>query len=158
MSFLQSFAGRYWWWELTISLQSMFHLILMFQDTSVFAFPTEAGNEIEGVIMLKAPINGITRHDIMVCVTMMSSTFQHYSFGSRNLTFFFITIILQLKNPYIGFAKFRAAFIGDTCNEWSVMPSEGFLKQNEATHFAVRFKPNTPGVSVGYFVIETEVR
>ena len=75
----------------------MFHLIVMFQDTSVFAFPTEAGNEIEGVIMLKAPINGITRHDIMVCVTMMSSTSQHCSFGSRNLTFLFMTIILQLK-------------------------------------------------------------
>ena len=58
----------------------------------------------------------------------------------------------------MGFAKFRAAFVGGACDDWSVTPSEGFLKQNEVTHFAVRFKPNSPGVSAGYFVIETEVR
>ena len=66
-------------------------------------------------------------------------------------------LMYQLKNPYIGFARFRAAFAGEACSEWSVIPSDGYLKQKEETHFAVTFKPQNPGVSVGYLVIETEV-
>lgn len=58
----------------------------------------------------------------------------------------------------MGYAQFRAAFVGDACNGWTVTPSDGFLKQNEATHFAVNFRPHGSGVSAGYLVIETEVR
>ena len=65
--------------------------------------------------------------------------------------------VQQLQNPFMGYAKFRAAFFGDSSNEWSVTPSDGFLKQNEATHFVVRYNPHSPGVSNVYFVIETEV-
>ena len=54
--------------------------------------------------------------------------------------------------------KFWAALIGDTCNVWSVIPSDGFLKQDKATRFAVHFKPNNTGVSAGHFEIEAEVR
>ena len=57
----------------------------------------------------------------------------------------------------MGYAKFRAVFVGDASNEWSVSPSDGFLKQNEATHFVVRYTPHNSGVSNSYFVIETEV-
>ena len=66
------------------------------------------------------------------------------------------TCILQLKNPYMGYAKFRAAFVGDATSEWSVSQSDGFLKQKEATHFVVKYTPHSPGVSNAYFVIETE--
>lgn len=57
----------------------------------------------------------------------------------------------------MGFAKFRAGFVGDACNDWSVTPNDGFLKQNEETYFAVSFAPRNPGTSAGFFVIETEV-
>ncbi|KAL7473428.1 hypothetical protein ACHAXS_014035 [Conticribra weissflogii] len=88
--------------------------------------PLEAGEEVVGLITLTAPLNGYARHDIM------------------------------LRNPYMGFARFRAGFVGDACNDWSVTPSDGHLKQKEETHFAVSFNPRNPGVSSGYFVIETE--
>ena len=57
----------------------------------------------------------------------------------------------------MGYAKFRAAFVGGTSNEWSVTPDDRFLKQNEATHFTVRYNPHSPGISNSYLVIETEV-
>lgn len=97
-----------------------------YEDTEDLSTPVEAGDDLEGTITLKAPINRVARHDIM------------------------------LKNPFMGFAKSRAAFVGDACSEWSVTPSDGFLKQNEATHFAVCFKPHSPGISMGHLVIETE--
>jgi len=56
----------------------------------------------------------------------------------------------------MGFAKFRAGFVGDAIYDWSVTPSDGYLKQREETHFAVSFNPRNPGVSSGYFVVETE--
>lgn len=65
--------------------------------------------------------------------------------------------VTQLKNPYMGFAKFRATFVGDESNNWNVTPSDGVLKQNDDTHFAVTFRPKHPGVSSGYLVIETQV-
>ncbi|KAL7538434.1 hypothetical protein ACHAXR_008548 [Thalassiosira sp. AJA248-18] len=58
----------------------------------------------------------------------------------------------------MGYAKFRAAFVGNASNEWSVSSSDSFLKQNEATHFVVKYNPHSSGVSTTYFVIETEVR
>jgi hypothetical protein len=65
-------------------------------------------------------------------------------------------LLTQLKNPYMGFAEFRASFIGDTNNDWFVTPSDGVLKQHEDTHFAVTFRPTNHGVASGYLVIETE--
>jgi hypothetical protein len=57
----------------------------------------------------------------------------------------------------MGFAKFRAGFVGDASNEWSVTSSDNFLKQNEATHFVVRYSPHSPGVSNTSLVVEAEV-
>jgi hypothetical protein len=64
--------------------------------------------------------------------------------------------LLFLQNPYMGFADFRAAFSAGTGGEFTVTPSEGSLKQREDTPFIVRFKAQSPGVSEGYLVVETE--
>lgn len=64
----------------------------------------------------------------------------------------------QIKNPFMGWAKFRAGFVGDDSNEWSVSASDSFLKSHEETNFVLRYTPHRPGVSNAYFVIETEVR
>ena len=56
----------------------------------------------------------------------------------------------------MGFADFRASFTSDTGVGWTIEPSEGSLMQREDTNFILRFKPNGPGVSEGYLVIETE--
>ena len=58
----------------------------------------------------------------------------------------------------MGYAQFRAGFVGDDANEWSVSFSDDYLKQNEDTHFVIRYNPHSPEVSHAYFVIETEVR
>lgn len=60
-----------------------------------------------------------------------------------------------VKNEYMGFADFRASFVAGTPSDWSVEPTEGSLSK-EATQFLVRFRPNNPGMSEGYLVIETE--
>lgn len=91
-----------------------------------FAHPVELGDEIEGTIALRAVINGVAVHDIM------------------------------LYNLYMGFANFRATLVGNDFGEWSVTPSDGVLKQNEATQFTVRYNPHSAGVSNAYLVIETE--
>lgn len=64
----------------------------------------------------------------------------------------------QMKNLYMGWAKFRASFVGDNFNEWSVSYNDSFLKSHEDTHFVLRYTPHRPGVSNAYFVVETEVR
>lgn len=69
---------------------------------------------------------------------------------------FFFHKIVQLRNPYMGFADFRAAFTPDTSSDWTIDPSEGSLMQREDTNFVVKFRPSTPGMSEGYLVIETE--
>jgi len=62
----------------------------------------------------------------------------------------------SLKNEYMGFADFRAAFTPDTdANCWTVDPVEGSLSK-DPVNFIVKFRPNQPGVSEGYLVIETE--
>merc|ERR1739842_49672 len=86
----------------------------------------QPGDSVDGIVTLRAPVNGVAAHEIM------------------------------LKNPYMGYAKFRTGFVGDSTNEWSVTPSDGYLKQHEATHFVLRHTPHSPGVSSAYFVIETE--
>lgn len=62
----------------------------------------------------------------------------------------------SLRNPYMGFADFRAAFSSDTGPGFTVEPAEGSLRQKEDTQFLVRYKAQTPGVVEGYLVIETE--
>merc|ERR1712157_225927 len=61
----------------------------------------------------------------------------------------------QLKNEYMGFADFRAAFSPETSEEWSVEPSEG-SSSKPPVDFIVKFSPASMGVSEGYLVIETE--
>jgi len=61
-----------------------------------------------------------------------------------------------LKNPYMGFADFRAAFTPETSNAFTVTPTEGALRQREETMFTVKFKVQQPGAVEGYLVIETE--
>mmetsp|Transcript_20291 Transcript_20291/g.42448 ORF Transcript_20291/g.42448 Transcript_20291/m.42448 type:complete len:303 (+) Transcript_20291:191-1099(+) len=63
---------------------------------------------------------------------------------------------LHIRNPYMGFADFRAAFTSDTPMDWSVEPTEGALMQKEDTDFIVKFRPQGPGLIEGYLVIETE--
>ncbi|KAL9190175.1 hypothetical protein ACHAXT_007386 [Thalassiosira profunda] len=87
--------------------------------------PVTAGSDIEGVIELKTALNRVATHD------------------------------LHIKNPYMGFADFRAAFTADTPMDWSVEPNEGSLSK-EPTHFTVKFRPAGPGMIQGHLVIETE--
>ena len=85
------------------------------------------GNEIEGTIELTGRVGGaIAIHEF------------------------------SLKNPYMGFADFRAAFTPDTSMAWTVTPNEGSLQQRTPTDFVVKFRPESIGVFEGYLVIETE--
>ncbi|CAJ1954542.1 unnamed protein product [Cylindrotheca closterium] len=61
-----------------------------------------------------------------------------------------------LKNQFMGFADFRAAFTAESGSEWTIEPAEGSLMSKEDTPFIVRFRPQGPGLSEGYLVIETE--
>jgi hypothetical protein len=56
----------------------------------------------------------------------------------------------------MGFADFRAAFTSETPLDWTVTPTEGSIQQREETEFIIKFKPQNPGLSEGYLVIETE--
>lgn len=88
--------------------------------------PVTAGDKIEGVIELKTGLNTVTTHN------------------------------LALKNEYMGFADFRAAFTPDTPLDWTIEPNEGSLTSRENTDFIIKFKPTGPGVIQGTLVIETE--
>ena len=61
-----------------------------------------------------------------------------------------------MRNEYMGFADFRAAFTSDSNPSFSVEPAEGSLSAKEDTEFIIRFKPQSPGTSEGSLVIETE--
>jgi hypothetical protein len=64
---------------------------------------------------------------------------------------------LELKNEYMGFADFRAAFTADmNRSDWTITPKEGALSSRDSTSFVLRFKPSNPGIFEGYLVIETE--
>merc|ERR1712021_32681 len=63
---------------------------------------------------------------------------------------------MNMKNPYMGFADFRAAFTAESPAEFTVIPTEGALKQKENTMFTIKFKAQQPGAVEGYLVIETE--
>lgn len=97
-----------------------------YENDYSFTHPAEIGEDIEGIIPLRAPVNGVAAYEVM------------------------------LKNPYMGFAKFRASFVGDAPNEWSVTPNDGYLKQHEETQFIVRYAPKSSGLHNAYLVIETE--
>jgi len=60
-----------------------------------------------------------------------------------------------LKNQFMGFSDFLAAFSPDSTCAWSVEPKEGALSK-EPVNFIIRFKADAPGVTEGYLVIETE--
>jgi hypothetical protein len=62
---------------------------------------------------------------------------------------------MSLTNEYMGFADFRAAFTPETSMEWSVEPREGSLSK-EPVNFIVSYRPQNPGMTQGYLVIETE--
>jgi hypothetical protein len=99
---------------------------IYYEDDTMFAYPIEAGENIDGLITLTAAVNQVAAHNIM------------------------------LKNEYMGFAKFRAGFVGNESNEWSVAPSDGYLKQSEPTNFLLTYNPHSHGSSTAYFVVETE--
>mmetsp|Transcript_21988 Transcript_21988/g.30611 ORF Transcript_21988/g.30611 Transcript_21988/m.30611 type:complete len:107 (+) Transcript_21988:828-1148(+) len=61
----------------------------------------------------------------------------------------------SLKNQFMGFADFRAAFTPETPMDWTVEPNEGALSK-DATDFIVKFRPQNPGTTEGFLVIETE--
>lgn len=63
---------------------------------------------------------------------------------------------MNIRNPYMGFADFRAAFTDETPKAFTVTPTEGALRQKEDTLFTVKFRAQQPGVVEGYLVIETE--
>mmetsp|Transcript_12150 Transcript_12150/g.18264 ORF Transcript_12150/g.18264 Transcript_12150/m.18264 type:complete len:308 (-) Transcript_12150:183-1106(-) len=66
------------------------------------------------------------------------------------------TSTISLKNPYMGYADFRAAVTADTPPDFSVTPSEGSLSK-DPVEIIVKFRPNAPVVhAIGYLVIETE--
>lgn len=62
---------------------------------------------------------------------------------------------LSVKNDYMGFADFRAAFTPESPAAFSVDPSEGSLSKDPTT-LQVRFRPDGMGVFEGYLVVETE--
>jgi len=63
---------------------------------------------------------------------------------------------MNLRNPYMGFADFRAAFTTETSAAFTVTPAEGALRQNEDTLFTIKYRAQQPGIVEGYLVIETE--
>jgi hypothetical protein len=63
-----------------------------------------------------------------------------------------------IKNPFMGFSDFRARFTGmNNPSEWSVSPTEGSLNgRGDPTQFTVKFRGQSPTVSEGYLVVQTE--
>lgn len=64
----------------------------------------------------------------------------------------------SLKNPFMGFSDFRARFTGMTNpSDWTVTPTDGSLNgRGDPTDFIVKFRPQSPSLSEGYLVIDTE--
>jgi hypothetical protein len=63
-----------------------------------------------------------------------------------------------IKNPFMGFSDFRARFVGMTNpSEWTVAPTDGSLNgRGDPTTFLVKFRPQSPSLSEGFLVVETE--
>jgi len=64
--------------------------------------------------------------------------------------------VISVKNPFMGFADFRAAFTPSTSRAFSLTPKEGALQSSTATEFNIGFRPDGPGICEGYFVLQTE--
>jgi len=96
-----------------------------FDMNAAFGQTASVGDTITGTIELHTRINTLVYHEF------------------------------SLKNDFMGFADFRAAFTPDTKPGWVVEPTEGSLSK-EPFNFIVKFRPGQPGVSEGYLVIETE--
>jgi hypothetical protein len=89
--------------------------------------PVRAGDRIEGTIELQGRLNRFEVHEFAI------------------------------KNSFMGFSDFRAAFTPDTnTQEWSVSPSEGSLSGKKDTAFVVKYRAQSIGASAGYLVIDTE--
>lgn len=57
----------------------------------------------------------------------------------------------------MGFSDFRARFTDGTSSEWTVEPTEGALNgRGKPVDFMVKYRPQNPGVTSGYLVVETE--
>lgn len=87
--------------------------------------PVTPGDQLEGVIELNARLNTAAIYE------------------------------MSLKNEYMGFADFRAAFTNETPGEWTVEPASGSLSK-DPINFIVKFRPQNPGLLEGFLVIETE--
>lgn len=59
------------------------------------------------------------------------------------------------QNNFMGFSDFRARIVPNN-GEWQIEPEEGSLSGKSDTDFTVRFRPNNPGVTECYLVIDTE--
>mmetsp|Transcript_14009 Transcript_14009/g.17653 ORF Transcript_14009/g.17653 Transcript_14009/m.17653 type:complete len:301 (+) Transcript_14009:72-974(+) len=84
------------------------------------------GDNIEGVIELKSNMNYPTVHEF------------------------------SLLNDYMGFADFRAVLTQEAGASWTIEPKEGSLSSKTPVNFSLKFKPQGPGVSEAYLIIETE--
>jgi hypothetical protein len=56
----------------------------------------------------------------------------------------------------MGFADFRARFTPETSGDWKITPTEGSLNGKAGTDFIIKYRPQNPGVTEGYLVIQTE--
>lgn len=84
------------------------------------------GGDLEGTIEIKSSMNRVESH-----------------------SFF-------LKNPFMGYADYRAKLTADSHPDLSVTPNEGALSK-EPVEFVIKFRPSAPIVNAeGYLVIETE--
>jgi hypothetical protein len=63
-----------------------------------------------------------------------------------------------IKNPFMGFSDFRSRFVGMTNpSEWTVTPTDGSLNgRGDPTTFLVKFRPQSPSLSEGFLVVQTE--
>ena len=117
--------------------------------------PVTPGDTIDGVIELTSPVNRVATYDLPVSKEDLF-IYAVISFMNQIIYLMHTFHTFQLRNPYMGFADFRAAFTPDTPMDWSVEPNEGSLMQKEDTVFVLKFKPQGTGVISGYLVIETE--
>lgn len=86
----------------------------------------EVGGEVVGTVEMKSSMNRVETHTI------------------------------SLKNPYMGFADYRASLTYDSSPDFSVSPNEGSLSK-EPVEFVIKFKPSSPIVHAqAFLVIETE--
>ena len=124
-------------------------------------FGAVTAGDITDVFELKANMNQNAVHEFNVKVIPEHQVL-HLQMNPNDNIFSLLTtngsscFLCYCQNEYMGFADFRAAFTADTGAGWSVDPPEGSLSKKEDTNFIVRFKPNAPGVSEGYLVVETE--